>query len=185
LSEINQTKLRLTETMIRLMADVPMEKISVAEICKASQISRKTFYYHFKDKYDLVNRIFSSGLTQAINREPQNLSLIGLIECMCQYFYDHRAFYANALSVEGQNSFSDYFGEVLEPIIRRNLRGYIAEDLDQEFFINFYTDALLMAIKRWLMGGTTIPTAQEFVRLLGHAIQGVFKRIQDARQEEL
>jgi hypothetical protein len=35
------------------------------------------------------------------------------------------------------------------------------------------------------MGGTTIPTAQEFVRLLGHAIQGVFKRIQDARQEEL
>ena len=53
-----RTKIWIADTMKRLMAKKPLEKIRVTEICRAAEIERPTFYYHFKDKYDLVAWIF-------------------------------------------------------------------------------------------------------------------------------
>ena len=33
-------------------------KISISDLCEECGLNRKSFYYHFKDKYDLVNWIF-------------------------------------------------------------------------------------------------------------------------------
>ena len=35
-------------------------KISVTDICAVHDVSRKSFYYHFRDKYDLVEWMFLS-----------------------------------------------------------------------------------------------------------------------------
>ncbi|NLJ79677.1 MAG: TetR family transcriptional regulator [Firmicutes bacterium] len=32
----------------------PLEKISIEEITRPCHLSRKSFYYHFQDKYDLL-----------------------------------------------------------------------------------------------------------------------------------
>ena len=52
------TKRWIAQTMRELMKHKPIEKIRVTEICKAAEIERPTFYYHFKDKYDLVAWMF-------------------------------------------------------------------------------------------------------------------------------
>lgn len=44
--------------MREIMKHKPINKIRVTEICKAADIERPTFYYHFKDKYDLVAWMF-------------------------------------------------------------------------------------------------------------------------------
>lgn len=53
-----RTKLWIASVMKKLMERKPIEKIRVTEICKAAEIERPTFYYHFRDKYDLVAWIF-------------------------------------------------------------------------------------------------------------------------------
>ncbi len=50
----NRTKLWIAETMRSLLSKKSIEKIRVTEICKEAGIERPTFYYHFKDKYDLM-----------------------------------------------------------------------------------------------------------------------------------
>ena len=40
------------------------EKISVSDICERCGMNRKSFYYHFKDKYDLVNWIFDTEFVE-------------------------------------------------------------------------------------------------------------------------
>ena len=45
-----RTKIWIADTMKTLMAKKPLEKIRVTEICRAAEIERPTFYYHFKDK---------------------------------------------------------------------------------------------------------------------------------------
>ena len=52
------TKLWIADKMRELMKHKPIEKIRVTEICKAAEIERPTYYYHFKDKYDLVAWMF-------------------------------------------------------------------------------------------------------------------------------
>ena len=61
MSDSNFTKNALAQSMKNLMRVRPFEKISVSDICVACGINRKSFYYHFRDKYDLVNCIFYVG----------------------------------------------------------------------------------------------------------------------------
>ena len=53
--DANITKSALASSMKRLMKEKPFTKISVIDICEGCGMNRKSFYYHFKDKYDLVN----------------------------------------------------------------------------------------------------------------------------------
>jgi len=52
------TKMWIADKMREIMKHKPIDKIRVTEICKAADIERPTFYYHFKDKYDLVAWMF-------------------------------------------------------------------------------------------------------------------------------
>lgn len=54
------TKNWIADKMRELMKRKPIEKIRVTEICEAADLERPTFYYHFKDKYDLVAWMFYS-----------------------------------------------------------------------------------------------------------------------------
>ena len=56
-----RTKRLIGETMKRLMETKSVEKIRVTELCRAAGIERPTFYYYFKDKYDLLAWIFAQG----------------------------------------------------------------------------------------------------------------------------
>ena len=123
MADSNVTKRALATAMKQLMAAEPFSKISVGDICQVCQMNRKSFYYHFRDKYDLVNWIFQTEFLTAVQRRPYE-STWALIGDLCEYFYENRAFYHNALSVEGQNSFQDYFREILAPVMRA-----YAEDL--------------------------------------------------------
>lgn len=49
-----RTKIWIADAVKRLLARKSIEKIRVTEICKEAEIERPTFYYHFKDKYDLM-----------------------------------------------------------------------------------------------------------------------------------
>ena len=52
------TKKWIADNMREIMKYKSIDKIRVTEICKAADIERPTFYYHFKDKYDLVAWMF-------------------------------------------------------------------------------------------------------------------------------
>lgn len=54
----NQTKRLLAQSLMDLMMTTPLEKISVNDIVDHAGVGRNTFYYHFEDKYDLVNWYF-------------------------------------------------------------------------------------------------------------------------------
>ena len=55
---IKKTKKNLKETMIRLLHEIPFEKITVTQLCQQSDTSRITFYSHYNDKYALIDEIF-------------------------------------------------------------------------------------------------------------------------------
>ena len=66
MADSNITKRALAQAMKGLMAKQPFSKISVGDICEACGMNRKSFYYHFRDKYDLVNWIFYSEFLASV-----------------------------------------------------------------------------------------------------------------------
>ena len=60
------TKQALANSLKELMNTQGFSKISVKDIVEKCGMNRKSFYYHFKDKYDLVNWIFYTELIVTI-----------------------------------------------------------------------------------------------------------------------
>lgn len=169
------TKKALANAMKQLMAKKPFSKINVGDICALCNMNRKSFYYHFKDKYDLVNWIYYTEFVSKIKEYPLEDGW-KLFDVICEYFYDNRDFYVNALEVSGQNSFHDYFIDTLGPIMRDYLSEILSGSENAPFFAVFFADAFLHAIERWL-AETPCRPASEFVKLLSTSIEGLAVRI--------
>ncbi|MDL2317617.1 TetR/AcrR family transcriptional regulator C-terminal domain-containing protein [Eubacteriales bacterium OttesenSCG-928-A19] len=170
----NITKKALATAMKTLMLQQPFAKISVGDICGECGMNRKSFYYHFRDKYELVNWIFHTEFLEAVGTQPYEDSWAFLLD-MFRYFHNNRVFYVNALSVTGQDSFREYFGEVFQPIILVAMEEAFSNAQRGEFYSVFFTDALLMAIERWLREGTMQP--EELAELLREGIEGTAVRV--------
>ena len=50
----NQTRHMLAAALKELLARNTIDKITIGEITELAQVSRKTFYYHFRDVNDLL-----------------------------------------------------------------------------------------------------------------------------------
>ena len=111
---------------------------------------RQSFYYHFRDKYELVNWIFNEEFLSFMKKNPHYNTRWSFFNEICQYFYDNRDFYRKVLMVEEQNSFSEYFSNFLQNIFYQYLKIVLEENEDLDFYIHFYTDAIISAVKRWI-----------------------------------
>lgn len=167
------TKKALAASLRDLMTELPFEKIQVSQICDRCGISRKSFYYHFKDKYDLLNWIFDTefhAFAEAFQVDADFDNRIELLQEICNYFYENRDFYSKALKSEGQNSFPEHVREYCLPLIKRRLTYLLGENAADDFAVNFFTDACMSAIERWLTDSKPIP-AEQFVSKLKVFIQ--------------
>lgn len=154
MADSNITKRALATALRELMQEVPFDKIQVAHICERCDMNRKSFYYHFKDKYDLVNWIFD---TEFITIAKGNAATAQLddrwefIEQACSYFYENRDFYRKALKIKGQNCFTDHFREYCFPLMQARITYLMGDSAVDDFTVSFLSDACLCAIERWLL----------------------------------
>lgn len=54
----NETKKRIRESALKLFEEKSFEEVTVIDICKASGITKHTFYYYFKSKDDLLEKFY-------------------------------------------------------------------------------------------------------------------------------
>lgn len=165
------TKLALANAMKELMETKPMFKITISDITEICNMNRKSFYYHFKDKYDLVNWIFYTEFISKVQDMPSSDIWI-LLEDICKYLYKNKAFYSNALKIKGQNSLSNYFIELLEPFILKKFVDIFQTYRNKEFLSTYFADATRVSITRWLIEDNDI-LPEEFVELVKSAIEGI------------
>lgn len=162
------TKKALASSLKELMETQPLTKISVGDICEKCGMNRKSFYYHFCDKYELVNWIFDTEFNEIRNRPGH----IADFEEICEYFYSDREFYCNALRMTGQNSFRDYFRTQIHPVIREFIGNLLDSEDDTEFLATFIADGTVSALIRWLNESDPEPPA-EMARRVRHTMAAI------------
>ena len=175
------TKRALAQAMKDLMAKQPFAKISVGDICETCGMNRKSFYYHFRDKYDLVNWIFDSEFLASVQAAEFGTSW-DFLKSICYYFYSERSFYRNALRIEGQNSFQDYFREMVIPRLMYFSRDLFSPNGDEQFVVTFVGDALLASLIRWLTDSDPLPP-DEYLSKIRTLMTDLAKIVQNSSTE--
>lgn len=69
-----ETKNNIKKALAQLLSQKNFEKLSVTAICEAAGINRGTFYLHYKDKYDMMEKLKEEVLSdvyQMITQETK------------------------------------------------------------------------------------------------------------------
>ncbi len=157
------TKLQLADALKDLTGSMPFRKISVSHIADHAGMSRKSFYYHFKDKYDLVAFIFESEFSAYCKTQQSGSWLARL----CRYLYEQREFYRIVLRYDGQNCFEDYLRSFIRRRAAEEMTNPAQLDLASEKLLS---EAVLAVLKAWLTDAE-IMDAETFLSVLHHAVE--------------
>lgn len=181
MAESNTTKRALSNALKSLLEEQPLEKISISDICDRCHMNRKSFYYHFRDKYDLVNWIFDTEFVALHCDDVMSTveSSYGFddrwknVEEICGYFDDHRSFYRRIFKVEGQNSFEAHFRELIEPLFRLRVEDLMGMEDVPELVYDFAVDGVISFVRRWLTDKNYV-SKEEFLFSLKKLIQVLY-----------
>lgn len=155
----NHTKSLLAQSLQELMLTMPLEKISVNDIVEHAGVGRNTFYYHFEDKYDLVNWYFQTGVTHFLATRTNYTSWINLMDSIEEYLRENRVFYTNALRYTGQNSLQEYIFDFFASIVIQRLTETCPpgqpplSEADARFIGNFVSGAFMGVLIPWVDRG--------------------------------
>lgn len=88
----NITKLALADSLKKLMAEKAFNKIRVDDIVRGCGLTRQSFYYHFKDKYDLMNWIYYTETARFMASYDTLKHWTDGLKDLCYYMQQNKTF---------------------------------------------------------------------------------------------
>ena len=101
---ITKTKRALKSALLELLTTQAFDVISITELCKIANVSRITFYTHYKDKFALLDDIFNDMLIigkegyhrrQEENNPENNLTqgYLNVLDSILSLYYERYDFF--------------------------------------------------------------------------------------------
>jgi AcrR family transcriptional regulator len=158
--KIRYTKMVLRESLMELMKSKAISGISIKEICAEADISRSTFYTHYKDQYDLLQKIEEETLT-AINDILSKHDYIGnkhgalkMVEEMLQYIVDNNTSIHVLLSENGDINFQKkLFSSMYQRNVMKFMAGKLPDEETREYYFMFIVNGSIGLIYHWIKSG--------------------------------
>ena len=102
---VRRTRDRLGDAMVALLVEKPFDDITVQDVLDRAQVSRSTFYTHYRDKNDLFlsdAEEFFEGMATALSRFGDKSDRVAPVQELFAHIGEVRPFY-NALIASGRN----------------------------------------------------------------------------------
>ena len=156
MSNTNLTKKELAESLKRLASERLFEHITVGDFVKECGVNRQTFYYHFTDKYELLDWIYNNEtfmpLTADISFENWDEKLLELFRIMKR----NRSFYMNTIKCSN-NYFEEYLQKMLATLFRIAIDDLDVnnqvEEIQKNLHAKIFAYGLTGTIIEWAMNG--------------------------------
>ena len=148
------TKRALEQSLKNLLLKKPLTKITVSDIADDCGINRMTFYYHFKDIYDLVEWSCLEDAKRALDEkktyETWQQGLLQIFEAV----KENKPFILNVYRCIHREEVEKY----LQPLVDQLLLGVINEetgnmtirDEDKQFIAQIYSYIFIGLMLDWI-----------------------------------
>ena len=165
--------------MKKLLLEKPLNKITINDITEDCGVNRMTFYYHFKDIYDLVDWILTEDATKAMEgRESFDTWTEAFLDILHQ-IRDNKALVLNVYRSVGREQVEQYLYKLLDPMLKefadRECHDITVQDDDKQFVVDFYSYALVGVVLEWIRRDMKTDPAV-MVERTGRMLQGDLRR---------
>lgn len=159
-SKVNVDQL-LMDSFKELVLQIPVEKITIKEITDKAGVIRPTFYNHFQDKYEVIERIISKEIIVPMAVLLENDMIIEAFTLLFSNIQKDGEYYKRLAKMEGQNSLQN----ITRRSVKEGLLQYIEKRLDLKngtirlltpiHLAEYYAQAVCFVIFAWIQADMT------------------------------
>lgn len=151
------TKRALEASLKNLLLQKPLDKITISDIAEDCGINRMTFYYHFKDIYDLIEWSCMEDASKALaGKKTYDTWQQGFLQIF-QAVQDNRPFIMNVYHSVSQEQVELYLYrltyDLLIGVVEEKAVGMNVRDEDKKFIADFYKYGFVGLMLDWIKNG--------------------------------
>lgn len=162
-----RTKKMIRNALSELVEEKGFNAISITEICDRADINRGTFYLHYTDKYDLLDKIENDvldelekqtsdiGYAYFLNDDYLNKPAPFLVK-LFEYLKENVIFMKAVLGPKGDPLFQIKIKKIIETHLFDKKFGQLKKEnllVPEEYFISYLISAHLGVIQQWFKSG--------------------------------
>ena len=146
------TKQALAKGLKATLEHKSLDRVTVGDITTFCGLNRQTFYYHFEDKYALLNWIYYTELMLPLAEGSAPEDWPRRVARMLDRMREEGAFYRRALRGEGQRGFE----ALLTAMVRELAAGLLeqadrpGETADKAFLASFFAYGVTGMVTAWV-----------------------------------
>ncbi len=169
---VRYTRMVLKKSLITLLEQKSIEKITVKEICGLADLNRSTFYAHYKDPYDLLRQIEEELLSELdihfkkLNFIDSESETFQLMKTIFEYIVANADLCRALMGEYGDIAFQKEIMMIIQE--QRMVEWERRKELDPEmvqYATLFGVSGSIGVIQKWLQSGMT-KTASEMAEFI-------------------
>ena len=157
MADSNITKSALASALKELMETTPFAKITVSDICAKCNMNRKSFYYHFKDIYDLVEWSCVEDAARALQGKKTSTTWSeGLLQIF-EAVLENKPFILNAYRCISRDQMENFLFQLtyglIRDVVEEQSQDINISEADKAFIAEFYKYSFVGIMLDWIKQG--------------------------------
>lgn len=178
---IERTKTALREAFCALVQKTPAYAISVTNLTKKAGVSRVTFYIHYKDMADFIEKTCQWTADELIWEPAEEMNIFNMenAQLVCtkqvEAMRESAELFRALLGPNGPNFFLNIIVDTIEKEYRlsfERVRDKFRDDQELNDLIKYITAGELALLVDWIMSETMAPTKEMVEKILEFTYQG-------------
>lgn len=162
------TKQALVASFKKLLETKEFDRITISDVTNDCDLSRQTFYYHFRDLFDMIKWIYN---TETINGKAYREAYESWqeeIRSLFEYSLNNKALVIGTFNSKCKNNLIGYYMDVsnrkIAEIVDIKSEGSI-NDKDRKFISSVYAYAFVGIMVDWISEGMSESTDEMVDRI--------------------
>lgn len=151
------TKKALAASLVKLLKETTLDKITVQEIVDDCGVNRNTFYYHFKDIYDLADWIFITEIQKIVDDEKVFNNWHQCFLQIANYLLKNDTLVYHIFNAIKCEDLEQYLYSITDNLMFRYVneqaKGINIAEEDKKIIVDFYKYALVGLTLEWIRTG--------------------------------
>lgn len=169
----------------KLYKNKKIEKISIRELCQLAGYNRTTFYAHFENIYDLLNKAIetllnpSKVMIEQFNDFPAMLGNDTVMQIFLLLFKTYDKYIELLLKNNNHYILEDKIKEMIIPIFKSK---FPPDKFDKKlnYIIDYQISAVFATILKWFLNNKDIPEKEIIELIYEISSKGVFSVLNEA-----
>lgn len=151
------TKRALAASLIKLLSQKPLDKVTVKDIIEDCGVNRQTFYYHFKDIYDLVEWSCIEDASRALQGKKTYDTWQEGLQQIFEAVLENKPFILNVYRSVKREQVENYLYsltyQLIEGVVEEQSENLRVTEEQKKFIADFYKYSFVGVMLDWIKRG--------------------------------